>query len=167
MKFTFKKYIRELVLYDILLNLFIVFFFLKFEDIIFILFAILMMLICNITFFQTIYKIKKFLKEQSNDKISELEKDLSNNYLIYDSWYLTDEYMFSVEKLEKVYYRDIIVIEGGVALDTGKYNAIKYKQTVYLKNGEKYKLKSSFSSPNSDIFTEFIKKKILIPILEL
>ena len=105
MKFTFKKYIRQLILYDTFITLFIIIFFLLFQDTVFILFAILVIFICNINFFRIIYNIKKFLKEQPNDIISKLEKDLSNNYLIYDSWYLTDEYMFSVERLEKINYK--------------------------------------------------------------
>ena len=159
MKFTFKKYIRQLILYDTFITLFIIIFFLLFQDTVFILFAILVIFICNINFFRIIYNIKKFLKEQPNDIISKLEKDLSNNYLIYDSWYLTDEYMFSVERLEKINYKDIMVVEGWITLVSGRNNNLGYKQTIYLKNGEKYKPKAPITSSNSDIFTEFIKGK--------
>ena len=158
MKFTFKKYIRQLILYDIFISLFIIIFFLLFQDIVFLLFAILIISIININFFRIIYKIKKFIKEQPNDIINKLEKDLSNNYLVYDSWYLTDEYMFSVISLEKINYKDIMVVEGGITLVTGKNN-LGYKQTLYLKNGKKYKLKDSITSSSSEIFTEIIKKK--------
>lgn len=156
MKFTFKKYIRQLILYDIFITLFIIIFCIVIQNTILI--AIIMILICNIIFFRIIKKVKNFLKEQPYDIINKLEKDLSNNYFIYDSWYLTDDYMFSVEKLEKIYYKDIMVIEGGLTLVGGRNN-LGYKRTLYLKNGEKYKLKSSIGSSQPNIFTEFIKKK--------
>ena len=86
---------------------------------------------------------------------------LSNNYLIYDNWYLTSDYMFSVKNLKKVRYKDIMVVESTTALVYGSGNrfTIGHKQTICLKNGKRYKLKSELSRFNEDIFTEIIKKK--------
>jgi len=160
MKFSFKKYLIELFILAIFINLFVIIFFIihSFNYILFILFLILSLTYINITFIKRIYEIKKFLKNQPSVKIKKIERDLSNNYLIYDSWYLTDDYMFSLENLEKVDYKDILVIEGGIALISGMNN-LGYKQTIYLKNGKKYKLRSPITSSNSDIFTDFLKKK--------
>lgn len=159
MKFTFRKYIRKIMIYDLLISLFILCFFLLFDEKIFILLSIFIILIYNIYCIKSISKVKKFVRYSSSKDISKLEKDLSNPYLIYDNWYLTDEYMFSVLELIKINYKEILVVEGGVTLGAGKYNSIKYKQIIYLKNGKKYKLKSSFLSSDSNIFNEVIKEK--------
>lgn len=160
MKFSFKKYLIKLFILDIFINLFVILFFIipSSSNISFISLLILSLTYINIIFIKRIYEIKIFLKNQPSTKIKKLEKDLSNNYLIYDSWYLTDEYMFSLENLEKVDYKDILVIEGGLSLISGMNN-LGYKQTIYLKNGKKYKLKSHITSSTSDIFTDFLKKK--------
>lgn len=161
MNFSFKRFITKLLVYDIFLSLFILIFLIvsKSNNLIFLSLLCLILIAININSFKRIYKLKNFLKNQSEDKIVELEKELKNNHLIYDSWYITDNYMFSLENLEKINYKDIIVIEGGPCLLGGKFNNIGYKQTIYLKDGNKYNLKSHLDTPISDQFTEFVKEK--------
>jgi len=139
MKFSFKKYLIELFILAIFINLFVIIFFIipSFNYILFILFLILSLTYINITFIKRIYEIKKFLKNQPSVKIKKIERDLSNNYLIYDSWYLTDDYMFSLENLEKVDYKDILVIEGGIALIS--YNKFKFRYIYWFFKEKKYK----------------------------
>lgn len=159
MKFTFKKYIVELLIYDLFINIFVVVLeCLIFQKSIITILPLTILLIIDINFFKEFHRLKKFIRETPKEKLKKLEYDLSNNYLIYDYWYLTDEYMFSLKELIKIKYKDIIVVEGGIALVSG-YNNIGYKETIYLKNGRTYKLKSSLSSSNPSLFKEIITKK--------
>ena len=158
MKFTFKKYTIKLLIYSVLINIFIIVLeLLLFQKNILILILIILFII-DINFFKEFYRLGKFIKESSKKNLKKIEYDLSNNYLIYDNWYLTEEYMFSLKKMIKVKYKDIIVVEGGLTF-IGGHNNLGYKQTIYLKNGKNYKLKSSLSSSDSDIFKEIITKK--------
>lgn len=161
MKFTFKKYIQDLILCNLIFNfLLILVLILLVRNIIGIVFLIFMFLNINIDFIRDICKIKRFVKSQSEQKIIVLEKNMSHSKLVYDEWYLTDEYMLSLKKLKKISYQDIIVIEEGFTLMSGyKGNTIGYKQNLYLKNGEVYKLKSMLTSSNSDLFKEFILER--------
>ena len=161
MKFTFKKHLKELVLQNLFFSLFLILFLILFvKNIIGIVFIIYIFLNINIDFIRDICKIKRFIKSQSEQKIIALEKDISSCELVYDDWYLTDEYMFSLKKLKKISYQDIIVIEERFTLMSGyKGNKVGYKQKLYLKNGEVCKLKSQLTSSNSDLFKEFILER--------
>ena len=145
-----------------MLNLFILlaFIFCFRANIIFIIFIIVILIFLNKDLIKQIYTTKKFMKENTMDKLEKLEKDLSDNYLIYDGWYLTNEYMFSVRILKEINYKDIVVVEERLALVRGnRGQVIGKKQVIYLKNGEEYKLKSQFMSGYQELFTEFIKQK--------
>lgn len=163
MKFTFKKYFCQLLLIYIILNLFIILMSILWYSgrVIHIFFTVIMLVVLNKNLVIELYRIKKFIKENTIEKIKKLEHDLSDNYLIYDDWYLTDEYMFSVRILKEINYKDIIVVEDGFALvnGSGHGSTLGDKQTIYLKNGEKYKLKSQFMSGYATLFTDFIKQK--------
>ncbi len=161
MKFTFKKHIAELILWNLFFNLIIIIFFILFaESMIAITFLVFVLFCINVDLFRDICKIKNFLKSQSEQKIINLEIDISNSKLVYDSWRLTDEYMFSLKEFKEISYQDIIVVEGGLTLVRGYGgNTIGYKQKIYLKNGEVYKLKSVLTSSDSDLFKEIILKK--------
>ncbi len=162
MKFTFKKHLRQLLLANIILNLFIILtsiccLGINLRSIIF---TIVILFILNKDLIKEFYRVKKFVKENTVKRIKKLESDLSDTYLIYDGWYLTNEYMFSVRILKEISYKDIIVVEDGFTLVNGnRGKTLGKKQTIYLKNGEKYKLKSRFPSDESILFTKIIKQK--------
>ncbi len=133
----------------------------------YLIFFIILLVLFNYDSICSIFKIKKFLKSQSKEQIYNLEKELSNSYFVFYSWYLTDEYIFSYDKLKKIYYKDIIVIEDFISLATTvhPYKELGSKLIIYLKNKEKYKI----IVPNtiSEKFISYIKEKIQIFILEL
>ena len=160
MKFTFKKYLIKLLIGTILINIiFIVLALLMSEkDSLTLFFIVTALSILDISSFKEIFCLRKFIRENKKAKLKKLEYDLSNNYLVYDNWYLTDEYIFSLKELIKINYQDIMVVEGGLTLKGG-HNNLGYKQTIYLKDGKKYKLKSDIARSNSDIFKEIITKK--------
>ena len=133
MNFTFKKHLYQLLLGDIILNFIILIsiFCLKFSFIS-VFFVLTSLYICNKDIIKQMYNIKKFVKENTVERINKLENDLSDNYLIYDDWYLTDEYMFSVRILKEISYKDIIVVEDGFTLVSGgRGKTLGNKQTIY------------------------------------
>ncbi len=135
MKFTFKKYIKELVAGSIIIDLIVIVLFII-SNYLFAFFLLIILILINVDIFKNIRKIKRYLEFSSEDEIKILEEDLSNSYFIYDSWYLTDYYMFSLKELIKINYKDIMVIDGGLTFVSSTINNLGYKQTIYLKNGE-------------------------------
>ena len=149
-----------MLILDLFFNIFIIIFFLlRTKDNVIIVIVIFILLEINFNYLKNYYSLKKYLKSQTDEKIKILEKDLSNKKMVYDRWYLTDEYMFSVKETKKVNYQDILVVEGGICLVGGSQNTIGYKQKIYLKNGETYKLRDRLVSSDSNSFEELIRKK--------
>ena len=136
MKFTFKNYIKKCILSNVKFNclflLFCLFCFWYEKDFKFIILFIMSVIISICSFLYKIYKLKNI-----EDK-EKLEKILSNSLLNIEDVYFTDDYIFLIDTLEKVYYKDIEILVPSFGLPNRreKVQGVALFIKLYLKHGE-------------------------------
>lgn len=158
MKFSLNRELfKELIFKMSFLLLFLLIFLLFDGDYLLISIIIIALIVVLISDIILLRKINKYKKENDSNYINELEKTLENTKFIYDGWYITDNYMFSICKLKKIDYKDIEIVESGLSLTGVQGSSISWKQTIYLKDGTKFKIKSLISSNDLEKFEEIVK----------
>ena len=136
MKFTFKNYIKKCILSNVKFNclflLFCLFCFWYEKDFKFIILFIMSVIISICSFLYKIYKLKNI-----EDK-EKLEKILSNSLLNIEDVYFTDDYIFLLDTLEKIYYKDIEILVPSFGLPNRreKVQGVALFIKLYLKHGE-------------------------------
>ena len=110
--------------------------------------------------------IKNNINNISQKERKILEKDLANTKYFYYGWYLTENYLFNIDIFQKIEYKDIIIVEELAtiaALPSNDYVpnvntvSITSKETLYLKNGNKFKI--TFFHNKEKEFKSFLKEK--------
>ncbi len=157
--FTFDNYIKYYTHYVIKLFIFdLTFSILVFYNDVFFLSSFLTLSIYEIIkHIKKINRIKNNINNLSLKDRNRLEKELANRKFIYDKNYITENYLFNIEQFEKIYYKDIIIVEGCVSIPIEKMSQIGYKLTLYLKNGKKFKI--TFFKNKEENFKSFLKEK--------
>ena len=136
MKFTFKNYIKKNILSNVKFNcLFLIFCLFGFwyeKDIKFIILFIISVII---SIYSVLFKMHKL---NNIDNKEQLEKILNNCLFNIGNIYFTDDYIFLLDALEKIYYKDIEILVPSFGLPkrgeavSGMALFIK----LYLKHGE-------------------------------
>lgn len=165
MKFTFKKYIKSLILQYFIFMIFLIFFFVlaimllnnNFHKMITIAILIISFIILIYSFFNRIYSVNSTFKNQNKQKLSKIEKELSKPLLSYEDWILTDKYIFLIYNQHFIKYSDIILIDSSIKIRPWYNNIFQifsYQSKIYLKNGEHYTFKTTLD--DKEFTTHFI-----------
>lgn len=159
MNFTFKNYIKKLILNSIkdicIIFLFCLFGYLFIEkNIVIIIFFIVSIVRSVIYILYNTYKINNL---ENRNKI---ENDLSNSIFILDKIYFTDKYIFNIETLSKIYYEDILILVPSFGMPLKKHTGMYLYITLYLKNGMKEKFTLDGDQDNDFLkFGEIVLEK--------
>lgn len=136
MKFTFKNYIKKNIIKNVKFNcLFLIFCLFGFwyeKDIKFIILFIISVII---SIYSVLFKMHKL---NNIDNKEQLEKILSNSLLNIEDVYFTDDYIFLLDTLEKIYYKDIEILVPSFGLPNRreKVQGVALFIKLYLKHGE-------------------------------
>lgn len=163
MKFTFKKHaIKVFMTYLIIILLFWTIVYYTSKDLFL---TYILLLMGSIITFRLIYYyilIVRFRRKHSKEEIEEFEKELSNVLLKYSNCFLTEKYIFSLEKLSYITYSQIVCLDSSVALISNNSTLSPGRKTIlYLENGKKYVVKTPIALFTGSYynFAQLIKKK--------
>lgn len=156
MKFSFKKYFKLLLIIDFaFIVLVLLLFGFGMGTLVFIISVL------GIDIWKQFSKKNELMKMYSAEEKEKIEEDLNKAIWVHDEWYFTEEYIYSIDSFKKVYYKDILVVEGGPTLygySSAGANSVGWKQKLYLENGETYKISFQF---DEDYKLEKFKKLLL------
>ncbi|MDD6224321.1 MAG: hypothetical protein PUB18_04900 [bacterium] len=165
MKFTFQKYkIKVIILALVTIALFIgIYYFFTSIDLFIAYFILVMLGILMLRIGVYYFSLINFLKKHSKEEIKDFEKELSNVLVRYGNCFLTEKYIFSLEKLNYIDYQEIICLDSSVGWINHKGELFRpgRKTILYLKDGKKYIIKTPialFTTSYCD-FVKLVKRK--------
>jgi len=96
-----------------------------------------------------------FLKKEDKTK---LHNDLKNCLYKFDNIYFTNDYIFSFKTFEKIYYKNIVVVEKRFSIGLG-HNNLYDEYILYLKNDKMFIIYKSFFELSPDKIVSILKAK--------
>ena len=114
-----------------------------------------------IDFYLDYRSLKLFIKKYNLDELKKLEHELNNSIFRYDNWFMTEKYIFNIDKQIFIKYCDIVSIKYGMCVKLlSNNNQFKYKSVIKLKNNKRYKFESFFLDEKyCKRFVEIIKHR--------
>lgn len=148
MKFSFHQYFkRQLKFLLILLFIFVIFVWLcggiTLPDFLFFIGIIIVDVVYDYI------HLRNTLRKYSPTELKQMEQELGEAIWIHDEWYFTENYIFSMQEFQKIYYKDILVVEGSpttYGMSGGGSRGIGWKQKLYLSDGTNCNIKFSWES---------------------
>ena len=88
-----------------------------------------------------------------------MEHEFNDSIFRYDNWFMTEKYIFNIDKQVFIKYDEIISIKYGMCIKLfSNNNQFKYKAVIKLKNNKRYKFESFFLDEKyCERFVEIIK----------
>lgn len=156
MKFSFSNYLKKFIIKNcITLIIWILFmvFFVK-RDISSLTTLLIGIILVLYTLAKKVYQIKNL----QNKNI--IEKELNNCLFNIGKVYFTDKYIFNLDTLSKIYYKDILTLVPSFGMPIKKHTGIYLYITLYLENGKKEKFTLDGDQDNDFLkFGEIVLEK--------
>ena len=163
MNFTFKRYLKEMIIKKWLLIAItiLVLVFMYFKKISGSFIVILLVFYLIIDFYLNYRSLKLFIKKYTIDELKKLEHELNDSIFQYDNWFMTEKYIFNIDKQVFIKYDEIVSIKYGMCIKLlSNNNQFKYKAVIKLKNNKIYKFESFFLDEKyCKRFVEIIKHR--------